>query len=400
MHRHFMIFLSRILFSLLFVYVSPFFTVQTPHSGAPIATFHLLLGNDIILDTYTDHFLEALKRQLSKHGVDTVVYIAGQSSDAEIADADLLIYLQSDQSEAGGKVEPNGWPLHRQLSEQSPLLYQAFQALSWDIAYEQDDQLTTQVMLDFTTGLSLYTLKRCNIADPYFAHLQEILPTLSSNTLNLQANVSFYRGNCALLDGDFATAAHFYETARAFKPRLTLFSDASAVNLAWVYIKLGRADEAFQLMDAEVARFNPKYSLFTVTALEQRSQLHALAFQYDDAISDLNLAIQYCMASTNVTPAYCASYYTLRGQTYLLLYEWDEVLADYNKALELDPTYADAYFYRGVLKYSVLQTGASLYPEALADFQHYLDLVPDGEHAADANRYATDIQTQLAALNN
>jgi tetratricopeptide (TPR) repeat protein len=179
-----------------------------------------------------------------------------------------------------------------------------------------------------------------------------------------------------------------------------LFTDASAVNLAWVDIKLGRSDEAFNLMDAEVARFNPENSLFAITALVQRSQLRALAFQYDKAISDLDLALQYCLDSIHVTDSYCARYYTLRGQTYLLLYEWDKVAADYNQAIELDPTYADAYFYRGVLYYSILQTGQAMYTDALADFQRYLELAPNGEHADEATRYVTDIQTQINALNN
>jgi hypothetical protein len=41
-----------------------------------------------------------------------------------------------------------------------------------------------------------------------------------------------------------------------------------------------------------------------------------------------------------------------------------------------------------------------MYTDALADFQHYLELAPNGEHAAEATRYVTDIQTQINALNN
>ncbi|MCC6896506.1 MAG: tetratricopeptide repeat protein [Anaerolineae bacterium] len=123
-----------------------------------------------------------------------------------------------------------------------------------------------------------------------------------------------------------------------------------------------------------------------------RAQLYNLAFRYDDAIADLTAAIE--LSPTN------PELYTLRGQTHLLLYEWDAVLADYNKALELDPTYADAYYYRGVLYYSILQTGQEMYTAALTDFQRYLELAPEGIHAAEATRYATDIQTQINALNN
>ena len=40
------------------------------------------------------------------------------------------------------------------------------------------------------------------------------------------------------------------------------------------------------------------------------------------------------------------------------------------------------------------------YTAALADFQRYLELAPDGEHAAEATQSAADIQTQINALNN
>ena len=38
----------------------------------------------------------------------------------------------------------------------------------------------------------------------------------------------------------------------------------------------------------------------------------------------------------------------------ILLYEWDRVLENYNTALEIDPDYTPAYYFRGILYYSVL----------------------------------------------
>ena len=84
---------------------------------------------------------------------------------------------------------------------------------------------------------------------------------------------------------------------------------------------------------------------------------------------------------------------------WLLLYEWDEVLDDYNRAMELDPTYPDAYFYRGVLYYSVLQAGLTWREEALADFEQYLALAPEGDLAEEARDYADTIRIELTAIN-
>ena len=63
------------------------------------------------------------------------------------------------------------------------------------------------------------------------------------------------------------------------------------------------------------------------------------------------------------------------------------------KAVEADPNYADAYFYRGVLFYT-----QGPREQALADFERYLELAPDGEHAEEAAKYIENIKVELEAL--
>lgn len=121
-----------------------------------------------------------------------------------------------------------------------------------------------------------------------------------------------------------------------------------------------------------------------------RARLHIIDNRYDEAITEIDAAIELVPDD----PAL----YLLRAQTYLLLYEWDKVLADCNKAVELDPTYAEAYYQRGLLYYSILQTGSSLYKEALADFEMYLDLAPNGEQAKQAAQYIAEIEALMRAL--
>jgi tetratricopeptide (TPR) repeat protein len=148
----------------------------------------------------------------------------------------------------------------------------------------------------------------------------------------------------------------------------------------------GNHDEAFTEMETLLSlarQFGAEHETF---ALTRRAQLYALAFRYDDALTDMDAAIE--LDPTN------PELYVLRGQIILYLYEWDRVLADYNHAIELAPDYADAYYYRGVLFYAQAQRD-----DALADFEHYLDLAPDGDHAADAEQYIIDIQRELEALN-
>jgi tetratricopeptide (TPR) repeat protein len=132
-----------------------------------------------------------------------------------------------------------------------------------------------------------------------------------------------------------------------------------------------------------------------VTIVEERLTTYALArarvADYAEAIAALTTAAMLAPHNSEL--------YILRGQMYLNLYEWDKSLEDYNTAIDLAPEYAEAYFYRGVLYYSVLQTGQSLHEDALADFRHYLELAPEGEHAGQARDYVDKIEAELAALN-
>ena len=57
-----------------------------------------------------------------------------------------------------------------------------------------------------------------------------------------------------------------------------------------------------------------------------------------------------------------AEAYNERGNTYYDLQQYDKALADYSKAIEIDPYFAKAYYNRGII-YDDLQQ----YDKALAD---------------------------------
>ncbi len=127
-----------------------------------------------------------------------------------------------------------------------------------------------------------------------------------------------------------------------------------------------------------------------MTSLVFRAQLYGLVERYDDAITGLTTVLELDPQNPEL--------YLLRGQMYLALYEWDKALADYNAAIELAPDDADAYYYRGVLYASILQTGLATRDDALTDFRRYLDLAPDGDHAANAAQAITDLEAARDAL--
>jgi tetratricopeptide (TPR) repeat protein len=250
-----------------------------------------------------------------------------------------------------------------------------------------------EVLADLMTGIVLYSVKKCEAAMPYFnlAESAGFYTDEGEPLIWVIASIRFYRGNCALLDGDYETAKQHYEAAfpqnQELNPNPLLELNIQA-NLAWTYLQLGEVEACFDLMErvVEAAESMTYTNRFRIAALTYRAQLYALAFRYDDALADMDAAIE--LDPTN------PELYVLRGQITLYIYEWDRVLADYNYALELDPDYADAYYYRGILFYTQAQR-----EQALPDFQRYLELAPDGDHAADAAQYIADIQRELQTLN-
>jgi tetratricopeptide (TPR) repeat protein len=246
---------------------------------------------------------------------------------------------------------------------------------------------------NFITGYSLYAVGYCQEAITYF----DSIPIPGSAV----TQVWFYKGVCSLLHEDSEQAIDLFEQALFldldYPTRPCLLCDSVAVNLSWLYLQAGEEEKAFELMDQMVEITldglpdTPENMIYQSKVLSYRAQLYALVYRYDDAIADLNTAIEL--------DPYDPELYVLRGQIYLYLYEWDSSLAEYNRVIERYHNYADAYFYRGVLYYSILQTGVELRAEALADFRHYLELAPDGDHAADAARYIEQIETELEALN-
>lgn len=266
-------------------------------------------------------------------------------------------------------TDPDGTPLviprlHRgALQLPSPDLYAALPPPAFAL---DDDR---QPALDFTWLLLLYTLGRCDDLDEQRAASGE----------------RFFAGNCAIAAGDYDTAADALQQAADGGG----YQTPVAFNLAWVYVQLGRERDAFDLMTRAVEESAPEAQ---VERLRARAKVYALAFAFDKAIEDVTQAI--ALAELNrLPPATLARLYKQRGDHIFLIYEWDRVLADYNTAIEFDPTYADAYFARGVLYYT-----QGPRPLAQADFERFLVLAPRHPRAPEAVTYIESIEQELEAL--
>lgn len=151
--------------------------------------------------------------------------------------------------------------------------------------------------------------------------------------------------------------------------------------------------ERVQSFTSALDSLKPAPPSLGVPLLRARAQAYLQINSFDAAIDDITAAIQQVE-----TPHALAALITLRGQAILYLYEWDNVLAEYNAAIRIAPDYPDVYFYRAVLYYSALNDRVPR-EDALADFETYLRLAPQGELAPQAEQYADLIRIELDTLN-
>jgi len=328
-----------------------------------------------IPETLPETFLAGVANELESYGIEL-----------EFVDTrdEAQIYMRFDVAVEGEVIYPTNvlqiWLQTNLLKEISPLLYPTLSIITEIRAAES-------YSVDFATALILYATDDCESANLLFNDIVTPTNYLEENV----PDAYFYQGACNLIAGEYETAITNF--SEVYQNSEGDYWSSSTTNSAWAYIQLGREDEAFELMNL-VLESREFWSRVPIETLVNRAQLYALVLDYDLAIADMDTAIG--LAEENLdqfTPTGIAELYVLRGQMVILLYEWDRVLENYNTALEIAPDYTPAYFYRGILYYSILAR-----EEALADFETYLSQSPDGEYEEQAQTYAESIRTELNAL--
>ena len=95
-----------------------------------------------------------------------------------------------------------------------------------------------------------------------------------------------------------------------------------------------------------------------------RGTVNYWSSRFDEAIADYDKAIE-------LNPNYSAAYNN-RGSAKSSLRRFEEAIVDYDKAVELKPEYANAYFNRGSTKYKLCRI-----EEAIVDYDKAIELNPD-----------------------
>lgn len=262
----------------------------------------------------------------------------------EAKDADLVVSAQEDE-------QVNVWLRQNAVQRLSPILEPAP-----SVVLPADDAVAVAALLwPLTEG-------RCDIPEEKTA-----LDTVDEDVR------AVYEGNCALIAAAEAddpetlhnTAFHAFEQAVALREART--------NRVWLVHETGDTAFTRELISLEI--LTPDVTDADAAFwYAKRGQFAALDFDFQAALRDFDRAIALMPDDPRLL--------TLKGEVYLLLYEWNNAKAAFDGALALESDYAPAYFQRGILLSTMTET-----KKANADFSQYLALEPRGVYADLARQY-------------
>lgn len=261
-----------------------------------------------------------------------------------------------------------------------------------------------EITLEVSETATLITLHRMtSLPIPQSALLHPLTPIILAVPLQdtVQASlwaVDYVQGDCSTIPNQDITRLLWLhcQLAQGTSPDLLdsiMMSDPIAVQAIgwWIQGQAGKSEIALQHLN-EHMEIPHQDEEDEMALLSYRASLHALRFEYDLAVLDLQTALQ--QATTIAQSTFLqAKLHKQLGDTLLLLYEWDQVLEQYNTALDLSPSFAEAYWARGMLYYT-----KGILQNAKEDFNQYLLLSPTGYYSVTAQRALEEIEHLLEGL--
>ena len=146
------------------------------------------------------------------------------------------------------------------------------------------------------------------------------------------------------------------------------------------YIKLGKYNEAIKDFTKVIKEFN-SLSFVTKEAYEYRGNLYVALGKYDLALSDYEKAgkswrnpiTELKEANDKIKEEPNSGFwYQTRGEVYAEIWKYDQAIADFNKAIELNHGYINLAYYKRGKVYDDL----GKYDQAIADYTKAIELQP------------------------
>jgi tetratricopeptide (TPR) repeat protein len=280
--------------------------------------------------------------------------------------------------------------------------------LMMSVMISPDRENSMDAVVALSTGMALYTIRECDKAIPYFEAATQNTD-LIENAMAAYEGANFYRANCEYVLGNPQQAIEAYTAALEFEGEMDLdpsmdpriFDDLTAINLAWVYIQIGENARALELLNTFYDVDYLSYSSRETNRFLERAELYLALDEGEAAIREITRLIDIVVEAngTDLTQIDAKAYfatdelarlYAERGWRYGKLGMGEEALADYDKAIQTDPTYPKAYYWRGLLYYE-----REDYERASVDFAQFLELAPDYY-----NLYEEDLTPYIEAATN
>jgi tetratricopeptide (TPR) repeat protein/S1-C subfamily serine protease len=135
--------------------------------------------------------------------------------------------------------------------------------------------------------------------------------------------------------------------------------NANLYNEKWVVLSNSKRDKEALLAINEAIALSPRAAFYS-----NRGTTYAGLKDYSKAIADYDKAIA-------INPEYAEAYYN-RGVAYGALKDYSKAIADYDKAIAINPELAEAYSNRGVA-----YAGLKDYSKAIADYDKAIAINPE-----------------------
>jgi tetratricopeptide (TPR) repeat protein/S1-C subfamily serine protease len=237
---------------------------------------------------------------------------------------------------------------------------------AFDEAIKQNDPDNVYLAW-YGKGLALFELDK---DQPAIEALQQAINTLPKreDLKNFHSSILQKQSVVYRFLGDFSTSAGREREAREnYEQALTVINQAISLvpnnsnhyNEKWLVLyELKRYDEGLAAINQAI-NLAPRAVWYV-----NRGILYYNQQKYDLALSDWNKAI-------DINPNF-AEAYNNRGNLYSDLQKYDLALSDWNKAIDINPNFAEAYNNRGNL-YSDLQK----YDLAISDYSKAIDINPN-----------------------
>lgn len=218
---------------------------------------------------------------------------------------------------------------------------------NFPLSARSQNPLLGRVVEQFTIALSYYLNADCKDMLPYLDTTEEIATQIEELTYSDEtiAYLDFYRANCAIAIDDLYLAQTYYKGILAFFESNGYdfrYGLEARINLAWTYYQLNEINLAYDMLNTIIGFTGINWA--SVRALELRAYFYTLEGAYEDAIEDLDTALQI-----NIDDPY------LIGQVieiFILMGDFKSAGKEITRLEKTSDGYPVILYYRGLLAYA------------------------------------------------